>query len=74
MKWYVIRWMKGGTTLVVTLAGKVGFTSDLRQAAVYDSREEATKACKRSGWTRRSVPECEEVVMRYLTQQEISGG
>jgi hypothetical protein len=61
-------WRGGGKKLWV-LHKQAGFTGDLRYAAAsYATREEAWKVC-----AGREVPEREEVVVRYLTQQEITG-
>lgn len=71
-RWYVVMWMEGGKKLMLCHR-KYGLTSDLRFAAPsFATREEAWQACGKTGVT-RAVPEREEVVMRYLIQQEIIG-
>lgn len=71
-RWYVILWNGGGKTLTVKMARSVGFTRILADAHIFESREAAWKVCRTSG-SRRAVPECEEVVMRYLTQEAFGG-
>lgn len=72
MKWYVVMWNEGGKSLHAKCRGKYGFTRNLLEAETYPTREAAWKACRTSG-SNRAVPECEEVVVRYLTQKEFTG-
>lgn len=72
MKWYVVMWNEGGKSLHAKLRRTAGFTRNLLEAETYPTREAAWKACRTSG-SSRAVPECEEVVVRYLTQQEFTG-